>query len=122
MRWPVHMLRAVVLASGTRSSFDIPLLTHGNRCTQLCITLRKAPAFFDSISDDKRNIIRSMCRRLQNAERAEREAYDYSHEQQPASKLWFLVLIVGIGTVWYYRIKDGSPIQSYWSRRRKTVW
>ena len=89
---------------------------------QLCITLRKAPAFFDSISDDKRNIIRSMCRRLQNAERAEREAYDYSHEQQPASKLWFLVLIVGIGTVWYYRIKDGSPIQSYWSRRRKTVW
>ena len=88
---------------------------------QLCITLRKTPAFVDSISDDKRNMIRSMCRRLQEAERAEREGYDYSHQQQPASKLWFLVLMVGIGTVWYYRIKDGSPIQSYWSRRRKAV-
>lgn len=95
--------------------FDKPFLS------QLCIAMRRTPSFVESISDDKRNVLRSMCRRLQEAERAEREPLDYSHQQQPASRLWFLLLVVGIGTIWYYRIKDGSPIQSYWSKKRKAV-
>jgi len=81
--------------------------------------MRKNVNFADSLPNDKRKTIRSMCRRLREAEQAEREGYDYIKHKQPASKLWFVFLLMGIGTIWYYRIKDGSPIQSYWSRKRK---
>jgi hypothetical protein len=83
--------------------------------------MRKTPSYGESLPDDKRKVLRSMCRRLAEAERADREPHDYSAQQQPASKIWFLFLAAGIGTIWYYRIKDGSPIQSYWSRKRKAV-
>ena len=79
----------------------------------MCTTMRKSPSFFKTVDQDKQKVIRSMCRRLREAEMAERQSYDYAYNQEPASKLWFLVLGAGIALIWYYRIKDGSPIQSY---------
>merc|ERR1712216_157767 len=80
--------------------------------------MRKTPAFFAEIDSSKQTVIRSLCRRLREAERAERLPYEYAAGHQQASKLWLLLLGAGIATIWYYRIKEGSPIQSWWSRKR----
>ena len=89
-----------------------------DRLFQLCIAMRKTPAFFAEIDASRQTVIRSLCRRLREAERAERLPYEYAAGHQQASKLWLLLLGAGIATIWYYRIKEGSPIQSWWSRKR----
>lgn len=88
---------------------------------ELCITLRKNVDFADALPDHKRKTVRSMCRRLREAELAERGAYDYAVNQEPASRLWMGFLFAGIALIWYYRLKPGSPIESYWSKKRKAA-
>merc|ERR1719478_1619637 len=56
-----------------------------DRLFQLCIAMRKTPAFFAEIDPSKQTVIRSLCRRLREAERAERLPSEYAAGHQQAS-------------------------------------
>jgi len=85
---------------------------HRDKLAELCNTIEKVggPGLPPDVPPSKAATIRSMCKRLRDAEQASGD------KDGPASPFFFVLLVIGVAFIIYHRTVPG-PLQSYRARK-----